>query len=65
MPNWLAINLCCRRNQGSFILLGSDNNGKAVALDAVPIGIVVSARRPGTNTVGTSIGIGLGAIVGG
>lgn len=65
MPNWLAINLYCRRNRGLFILLRSDNNSKAVALDIVPIGIVVSARRPGTNTVGTSIGIGLGTTVGG
>lgn len=65
MPNWLAINLYYRRNRGLFILLGSDNNGKVVALNIVPIGIVVSARRPGTNIVGTSIDIGLGTIVGG
>lgn len=34
-----------------------------VELDAVPIGIAMSARRPGTDAVGAGVGIGLGATV--
>lgn len=58
MPNWLAIDLYYAGNRESFIWLRSDND-KDMSVDIVGIGIVVLARRLGTDIVGLGTGISI------